>query len=55
MVIVMQSLPDGSKLKEAALEELGHEKLNHNDGMNRLLSFMDNRYKKEDIYEARDR
>ena len=46
MLVVMHSLPAGSKIQNSVVDELGYEQLDHKEGMKRLFAFMDKYYKK---------
>ena len=52
MVVVINSLSDGSKIQKCVIDELGKEKLNHEEGLKRLFEFMDRFYLKNNLLTA---
>ena len=53
--ILWHSIKEGSKLREDIIEALGMEQLNNENSFDNIINFLDNVYKKNEIYNARER
>ena len=55
IMIALYSLPQGSKLKDNVMEQLGEDELRHESSFENIMEFLDKIYQKSDIFTARDK